>query len=94
MLNLFHLIRIQTHLTQIVKSIFLFEKPTFIGFIKIIGVQNQLPFPFCSYLLGNKALKVRNSTPTHKNFFPLIYFYITKSHEKKAFLILKRQNKI
>ena len=32
-------ITIQTHPTQIVKSIFLMKKQFFIGFLKIIGVQ-------------------------------------------------------
>ena len=35
-----YLITIQTRPTQIVISIFLIEKPGFIGFLKLIGVQN------------------------------------------------------
>ena len=49
-------------------SIFLIEKPVINVFLKIIGVQNQLPITFCSDLLCNKTLKARNSTPTHTNF--------------------------
>ena len=36
-----YLITIQTHLKQIVMSIFLTETPNFNGFLKIIDVQNQ-----------------------------------------------------
>ena len=63
-----YLTTIQTRPTQIVLSIFLIEKTVFNRFLKIIGVQNQLPIPFCSDLLCNKTLMVRNSTPTHTNF--------------------------
>ena len=63
-----YLITIQTRPTQIVISIFLIEKPVFNRFLKIIGVQNQLPITFCSDLVCNKILMVRNSTPTHTNF--------------------------
>ena len=38
-LNKKYLITIQTRLTQIVKFIFLIEKPDFKGFLKIIGAQ-------------------------------------------------------
>ena len=37
-------------------------------FLKIIGAQNQLFITFCSYLMRNKTLKARNSTPTQTNF--------------------------
>ena len=30
----------------------------------VIGVQNQLPITFCSDLVCNKKVMVRNSTPT------------------------------
>ena len=46
-----YLITIQTRPTQIVISIFLIEKPVFNRFLKIIGVQNQLPITFCSDLV-------------------------------------------
>ena len=48
-------------------SIFLIEKPVFNGFLKIIGAKNQLPITFCSFIIRNKTLKARNSTPPHTN---------------------------
>ena len=62
-------ITIQTRSTQIVKDkgIFLIEKPVFNGFLKIIGAKNQLPITFCSFIIRNKTLKARNSTPPHTN---------------------------
>jgi hypothetical protein len=59
-----YLITIQTHPTQIVKVYFLLKN----RFLKIIGAQNQLFITFCSYLMRNKTLKARNSTPTQTNF--------------------------
>ena len=50
------------------KSIFLIKKLVFNGFLKIIGVQNQLLITFCSDLVRNNSLKARNSTHTHTNF--------------------------
>ena len=41
-----YLITTQTCPTQIIKLYFLFN-----GFLKIIGVQNQLPITFCSDLM-------------------------------------------
>ena len=35
-------------------------------FLKIIGLQNQLPITFYSDLMLNKTIKAINSTPTHK----------------------------
>ena len=48
--------------------IFLIEKKVFNGFFKIVSVQNQLPITFCSDLVFDKTLKVRNFTPKHTNF--------------------------
>ena len=62
-----YLITIQTRPTPIVKSVFLIEKPGVYEFLKVIGVQNQLPITFCSDLVCKKTLMVRNSTPTHTN---------------------------
>ena len=43
-------------------------------FLKITGVQNQLPITFCLDLVCNKTLLVRNLTPKHTNFKqPLIF---------------------
>ena len=42
-------------------------KPVFNGFLKVIGVKNQLPITFCLDLVCTKTLKARNSTPTHTN---------------------------
>ena len=50
LLSKIYLITIQTRSTQIVISIFLIEKLFFNRFLKIIGVQNQLPSTFCSDL--------------------------------------------
>ena len=63
-----YLITIQTRPTPILKSIFLIENPFFYEILKVIGVQNQVPITFCSDLVCNKTLMVRNSTPTHMNF--------------------------
>ena len=41
------------------------QKPVFIGFIEIVGLQNQSTIIFGTSLLGNKILKVRNSPPTY-----------------------------
>ena len=57
-----YFIAIQTCPTQIVKVYFLL-KNCFNGFLKIIGVQNQLPITFYSELIRNKTIKARNSTP-------------------------------
>ena len=50
------------------KSIFLIEKLFFNGFLKIIGVQNQLTITYSSDLVYNKTLKAKNSTPTYTHF--------------------------
>ena len=62
-----YLITIQTQPTSIVKSIILIEKLVFNLFLKVIGVQNQLPITFYPDLVCNKTLMVRNLTPTHTN---------------------------
>ena len=56
------------HVIVYCKSIFLIENPVFNGFLKIVGVQNQLPITFCLDLMCNKTLKARNSYPTYTNF--------------------------
>ena len=40
--------KIQTRSTQTVISLFIIEKPAYKGFLKVIGVQNQLLITFCS----------------------------------------------
>ena len=68
---------IQTRLTQIVKVYFLgTEILDFNGFLKVIGIQNQLPITFCSDIVCNKTLKAKKSTPTHE----LLIFNILIAH--------------
>ena len=52
----------------IIIGYFLFQKQTLNRLLKVIGALNQLHSTFCAYLVCNKTLKARNSTPTHMNF--------------------------
>ena len=58
---------IQTRPTQIENSIILIENLVSIGFLRIVVIQNQLPFNFGTASVCNRLLKVRNTPPlTHK----------------------------
>ena len=58
---------ILTRPTQIENSIILNENPVLIKFLRIVVIQNQLPFNFVTASVCNRLLKVRNSPPlTHK----------------------------
>ena len=50
-----------TH-NKMINDIFLIQKPVFTRFLKIIGVQDQLPITFCTTLSFHKLLKVKVSS--------------------------------
>ena len=54
--------------TKTVNSIFLIENSVLVRFLKIIGMQNQLPIGFGTALVCNKISLVRNYPLKHKNF--------------------------
>ena len=60
----------------------LIEKPFFNGFLKIIGVQNQLPITFCLDLVCNKTLKAEMRPHHTHEFLTLIFLLHIKSEQK------------
>ena len=70
-----YIVSIQTCPTKIGNNWFLIAKQVLMGSLKIIGVQNQLPFSFGTVFVCSKILKVRDSPPKHTIFLPLVSFY-------------------
>ena len=54
--NKLYTISIQTRTTQIPNNLILTEKTVSAGFSKIIGVQNQLPIRFGTFLINIQTL--------------------------------------
>ena len=49
-------VSIETHTTHIENSMFLFQAPALVGFLKIFSVQNQLPITLSTVFVRNKIL--------------------------------------
>ena len=54
--NKLYTISIQTRTTQIPNNLILNKKPVSAGFSKIVGVQNQLPIRFGTFLINIQTL--------------------------------------
>ena len=75
-------IRTQTRPTQILKLYFLLKNRVLTDFLRLLVYKFNYLITFWLDLVCNKTLMVRNSTPTHTNFKPLVSYYILNPNKK------------